>query len=634
MTTAKIQKRRFKEGPLASTFMVDNKKLKTCIRCRQHKTKCDAWLTRPVPCSHCNKKNLKCTLDVINNKQKKSTDVIEKLTDEVHGLREAVDALISNRNRVIRAFAPKRETTNTPSPASVAAQRSPSLSEIQGCINLAESNPSYLAFENDEIEKKEFTINSNLNTDFVSISKEEAIAHLRNYENNFNKFLPIFPDDFFITIDVPKFVNENELLFWCIILTSHLNQNLPHQYFRLCEHIKSLVVEKCWLQTPRSVYTLSSLLILTSWPLPTSPSGNFSDNLSIKFISLMRSLSLQFGLHKLEFIEEFSHKTKMNISNEVNLNNIIRERIYKFIGINSNYWLINLGLSNNNFNGFQKDYILSNSSIGNKVGATAEDNHINSLLKISLVQSKMNENLNELVKNDDPTSKLIYLNMFEIILNDISLILNSNRMIQLSIELSKLQLYVYSFSDLNVDVHEYKLYIKRALASCYVTLNLFEEEFPHITNIYQLPIHFKSLIELCCLIMLRVYKSPLLDSEKDYVLLKKNFNRAYEILSRNVIKTPWYNLNSRFIHILKKVNELDNVDIIARNSDSFFLISKMKDHLVSSLRYELIWYIYGSIKMVKCDLEMIDWKIYGLDDSRGQHKEVIDYLKRNHSIFM
>ena len=56
----------------------------------------------------------------------------------------------------------------------------------------------------------------------------------------------------------------------------------------------------------------------------------------------MKSLAYQFGLHKLEFIDEFSHKTKMNISREINLNNLIRERIYKFVNVISNYWMINL----------------------------------------------------------------------------------------------------------------------------------------------------------------------------------------------------------------------------------------------------------------------------------------------------
>ena len=76
----------------------------------------------------------------------------------------------------------------------------------------------------------------------------------------------------------------------------------------------------------------------------------------------MKSLAYQFGLHKLEFIDEFSHKTKMNISREINLNNLIRERIYKFVNVISNYWMINLGVSNNNYNGFTQDYIINKSS--------------------------------------------------------------------------------------------------------------------------------------------------------------------------------------------------------------------------------------------------------------------------------
>ena len=70
----------------------------------------------------------------------------------------------------------------------------------------------------------------------------------------------------------------------------------------------------------------------------------------------MKNISLQLGLHRSLFIDEFSHKTEINVSDELKLNNLIRERIYKFININSNYCLIYAGLSHLNYNGFQQDY--------------------------------------------------------------------------------------------------------------------------------------------------------------------------------------------------------------------------------------------------------------------------------------
>ncbi|KAF6060591.1 hypothetical protein FOB64_006784 [Candida albicans] len=217
------------------------------------------------------------------------------------------------------------------------------------------------------------------------------------------------------------------------MLTSLLNQKqMYHEYQCLAEHVKYLVVKKCWLNTPRSVYVISSLLILTTWPLPNYK-NNIEDNISVKFISTMKSLSYQFGLHKLEFINEFSHKTKMNLSQEINSNNLIRERIYKFVNVVSNYWMINLGISNNNYNGFTQDYIInkaSNIDIYKMDEFDEPDQYINCMLKISMIQSKLNENMNNLIgdsnesilllPNQANTSKLINFNMFEIIINDLN----------------------------------------------------------------------------------------------------------------------------------------------------------------------------------------------------------------------
>ncbi|KAK6458832.1 putative transcription factor [Scheffersomyces xylosifermentans] len=661
------------------------KVLKSCVRCRKHKTKCDAADTNPLPCTHCAKKSVNCTLEVITTQANRSTiDIVEKLAGEVEDLKVVLDKMLSRKNEMInlliergnqmRAIAEKelqekqQKEQVAPPPYRKSRSVTPPVSDIQSCINSPEEYrvpatapvDHEIAF-NDGDSSQRFTIASNRMIDPLTISLSTARLLFSNYERNFNQFLPIFPDNFFQDIDLVSFQAENDLLFWCIINVSYLNNPVEQSassYRVVTEHIKSLVVEKCWLQTPRSVYVISSLLILTTWPLPNNTS-KITDNLCVKFISTMKSLSLQFGLHKLEFIDEFSHKTKMNISQEVNLNNMIRERIYKFININSNYWLINLGLSNNNYNGFTQDYIINKATNVDIFNKTNEgDQYINSLLKISMIQSKLNENMNDLIGSTSDSSlllpnqlnisKLINFNMFEIIIDDLNKILvrddNSvvlNNLIKISIEFTKLQLFVYSLSKSDITVDEYKQYINKILTSCLI---IFSSQFEdNSLNFNQLPIHYKFPIKLALFFMIRVFKSPILSSLGDYKLVKEKFNQMYNnILMGGKNHSEWSFLNARLIKVIQKFNEVDNCYIISkmqrRNEKnqlvpSFFLINQMKSYLILSLNYELIWLVYeNENKNSKTDRNITDinWDNFGI---KGNKKEFVDYIKSNESIF-
>ncbi|EGW32027.1 putative transcription factor [Spathaspora passalidarum NRRL Y-27907] len=623
------------------------KVLKTCVRCRQHKTKCDAITTNPFPCSHCFKKNLSCKLDMVTTKRTTHTNVVnnevyEKLTNEVEDLKVVLDKLIERRNNMVKLLIQRGAAIQK-------ENMTPSVSQIQSCIQTPEDipmTPTITASPTSDA----FVISTNKSVAPIALTHKQAHILFNNYESNFNKYLPIFPDEFFTSLDLVKFNQENELLFWCIVFTSYLNNPIPNcsdNYKVLAEHIKSLVVEKCWFQTPRSVYVISSLLILTTWPIPNN-SGKIGDHLAIKFISTMKSLSYQFGLHKLEFIDEFSHKTKMNISKDINLNNLIRERIYKFININSNYWLISLGLSNNNYNGFTQDYIINKSSNIDIYKDTSPcDHYINSMLKISMIQAKLNENMNVLLNdtnesimmmpNQINTTKLINFNMFEIILNDLSKMLGKHdyldNLISVSIEYSKLQLFIYSLSQSDITILEYKKYITKIVNCSFTILTLVKD-----LQFNQLPAYYKLPIEFSLLILIRIFKSPILNSYSDYQFVKNLINQFYKIIFSD---SKWRFINSKLAKIVSKFDKLDNLFIIDKMKDvngnpSFFLVNKMKNYLCFSLNYELIWLIFERERSDKMDEQskgnkVINWDTFGISDD---NYDFINYIKSNESVFI
>lgn len=652
------------------------KVLKTCVRCRQHKTKCDALVTNPMACTHCRKKKATCMLDTITkNANRPLSDTLERLSNDVEVLSAHVERLIARKLTMIDLLAkatgtvptaltgpaePGRKRAKNAAPGAETlsetqyetlrgfefrkppADPTPPVSQIQLVLALPVLLPEYQLPE--LLRTDLFCTSANGEVAPFSLLIDEAHILLKNYETNFNPILPILPEDFFNTINFFTFIQENELLFWCIMLVSYLNTPLPGlatKYQHLGQHIPELVVAKCWLLTPRLVYTIAALLVLTTWPLPNNRL-KISDNVLVKYISVMKLLALQFGLHKLEFILEFSHKTDVNVAREVNLNDLIRERMYKFININLNYWLIFLGLSNTNYNGFTQDYIINQATTKDLSTPRSDtDLYLNMLLKVSMVQLKLNCNMNDLIAADSEafpggdsvfsgyqanTARAINLHAYETILGDLQ---NHWRfpkgwaqMIGTSLEYLKLQVYIYLFAPQPlVTVAEYKRCVVRAVALLFAIVDALVELG---LSYAQLPVHYRFPVELAVEVLLRVYKLPLLDLVNDYQLVKSKFRQAMEY----IVDPRWLFATQRLALILRKFDAVDNRFIVAQ-LPLFFLIRRMKNYLVSSLTFEMIWIIYEYEKVGTNTPEAdVDWKVHGV-----ANEGVMQFFLRNELIF-
>ncbi|GEQ67368.1 hypothetical protein JCM33374_g1032 [Metschnikowia sp. JCM 33374] len=612
------------------TLVKGEKILKSCIRCRHNKTKCDALMTSPFPCSYCSKKNLPCKLDV-TRPPKREQDVTEKIVYEVQELHRKLDSVISSKARLVQKLMHDSQIELPSSP--------PEISQIQHVFGESPVTPTE-APEPVVIYPTptrslpgSFTINSSKTTNPVCISYERAVSLFRAFESKFCPYLPILPSSFFQK-NLHDIHEESGLLFWSIMVTSLLTEGTSNEYSNVAIHVQNLVVVDCWYNTPRSLYTLVALLVLTTWPLPDNRTSQIQDSYTVKYISLMKSLALQFGLHKLTFIEEFSKKTNMELHAEADVNHTLRERIYKYVNINSNYWLVYLGLSTSNYNGFHQDFIINraaNFDIFKQGDFLQQDNFINSLLKVSLVQSKMNETMNSSVKGSSQVSKLIHLNMFEQILdgykNETSPLMK-DELISLSLEFSKLQLYIYYLSKNDLTVSEYRAVIYRTLSCCKAVLDLFEKHFGNCSNYFSIPIHYRFSVDLVSLTLLQIHSSPLLVSVKHYHEVKAQFLRSYKIVT-NDGNTEWMNLNQKFLTIIRKFDGCDKTKVLALKSkkNSFFVIDKMADYLVSSLHYESLWQVFQSEKMGELSGEVsINWSLFGLDPENKQHKDIMEYV--------
>lgn len=635
MVSIIMQKRRNLVVP--KSLVKGERVLRLCTRCRNKKTKCDAVSTRPYPCTYCAKKNLVCVLDITHT-SKRSHDLTERLICDVQDLHRRLDLVVSRKAKLVEQFLQKKANQ-------VASPATPPVVQIQTVLNSPDQHPKDpVSIYIDPIPtlclSESFSIHSNQTSVPWSLSHERAKQLFTNFENNFSSHLPVLPKSFFVK-NLHDVHAESDLLFWSIIVTSLINSGSSKEYFQLAVHVQNLVVVNCWFNTPRSLYSLVALLILTTWPLPDDHASKIQDSISVKYISLMKSLSLQFGLHKLNFIDEFSKKTNMEVDEEDEVNKTIRERIYKFVTINANYWLVYLGLSNSNYNGFHQDYIINqaaNIDIFKKEDFSEKDNFINSLLKVSLVQLRMNESMIDLMENPSKISKLIHLNMFENILNDYAQEaspLMKDNLIALSLEYSKLQLFIYYFSQVDITLKEYKHVLYRTVSCCRRILDLFEALFAEVKNFYQVPIYFRFSIELAALTLLDIHSCPLLESIEEYRTVKRMFLQSYMILTK--FNSPeWSQLSKKLFKIIAKYDSCDRAKLlqVKSHNNSFFLINRMTNYLVSGLHYELIWHIYQTEKMEsEVSFNDIDWTPFGLNKEISNHRNIIDYITHSGSIF-
>lgn len=610
------------------------KLFKSCRCCRANKTSCDSATKSPLPCTYCTKRNLPCLVDVAKPANR-DYDITSEMLCRVSDLHRQLDAVVVRKEALIRKLVEKQVQASVAPPSPV-----PSIDELQTAVFSPKLDTELERLFIDPIptrsQRDSFTIHSDLMSEAFTISYNDAKNLFDSFKTEYCIFLPVLPESFFKT-DLHEIYKDSDLLFWTIIVTAYITHGLTEDYHLLAAHVQNLVVVTCWFKTPRSLFSLVALLILTLWPLPNKDLYNIQDNIAIKYASLMKSMALQFGLHKLKFIDEFSKKTSVNIDTSAEINNTVRERIYKYVNVNSNYWLVYLGLSNSNYNGFHQDYTIdkaANFDLYKKEQFSETDNFINSLLKISLIQLKMNESMGDFLAKPDKVGKLIHLNMFEQILNGYlrpESPLFDHDLITLSLEFSKLQLYVYYLSESDINLTEYKGVIGRTVECCAVIIQVFGKSFSDRKVFQLIPIHYRFSIELAALVLLQIYSSPLLPTVQAYLDTKELFLKAHTIVTRDLrrLKKSFNVLQM----CLEKVDKCNTTLFWAEKSQkkSFFLVEKMAKYLVSASYYELLWSVYESERLSSKRIE-IDWSTFG-HNPELEKKEVISYFMESKSVF-
>lgn len=590
--------------------------LNTCVACRQRKIKCDASITKGNPCSQCSKKRRDCLLDAILEKAGNGHE-IEKLAKEVGSLRKRLDVLVARQNYAIRALQSKMVLNGKWSEREPSTRKAELNGEILGECPAGPVKTS----------EGGFTIRSNPGVPSMTLSTQEAKVCFKTYGLKFNKYLPIFPETFFERVEPETLYRKYELLFWCVVLTSFLGGDEVNTYTMLLEHIKVFVQEKVSDENPNSVEKLSSLLVLTTWPLPNPKGGLKEDYMQYKYVTMMRNIVSQLNIRRYTCGMYGKPTTSLL---DLEYNPLFWHRLYYFVHINSNhlYSLFGKDQDRSNRLDFEQGSLakkVEKDMLNETLSCTA-DKYVNSMLRFSFYQQKIvetvgNECSKDNVKNLDYI--LISLGMFERVIDSDTL---SRRLVfdgltKLNLAYLRLQIYVYIFANPVCSIEEYRGFVARAASTCKDTIEIMSQEFGCVIYFNQLLIHYRSILELATIVLLRILYSPFLRETNDYEGVKEKFQKLSNMLF-NGNNNHWSCFSHELLFLIEKTLKL------FEESPSTFLncgfsrrkVSKTGRYSLRNVTQELIYLIYSDFFlnnkiMEKKDTGDIEWIKFKLEEN-------------------
>lgn len=443
----------------------------------------------------------------------------------------------------------------------------------------------------------------------LSINKADEL-----HSTFLTKYLPYFP--IMSSNSATELFGQSQLLFWTVMLTASMSEPEPTLYMKLSTLIKQLAIETCWIRTPRSTHISQALLILCNWPLPNQ---KVLDDCSYRFVGLAKSLSYQLGLHRGEFIYEFT-RTQTSMPDAEKW----RTRTWLGIFFSENCWSSILGLPPNS----KPDYLTEKA----KKAEIYEDN-VDKTSEITSKESnkgkakETNGNANEISDNKMTLPKrfkqMLILADFQGKLCNImgtsvtspdGLMEPSYRSDALSVldkELEELNT-TYKFDTDDV-VNIYYLYI-RLMIYCFAFLpgTPAQDQLVYVNPAYtaatkivtlltqllkdqqliELPIYIRQSASYASLILFKLQLSPAL-SDKCFESARQSIvtiHRCY----RNQLSawaTVVENDISRTASMLEKLNFvlITHPEVLVEEAG---IISRMRSHMTGSLFYDLVWCVH------------------------------------------
>ncbi|CCK68680.1 Sef1p KNAG_0B02380 [Huiozyma naganishii CBS 8797] len=413
-------------------------------------------------------------------------------------------------------------------------------------------------------------------------------------------YLPFLPIMF--TNSATELYSQSQLLFWTVMLTACLSDSEPSLYVKLSSLIKQLAVETCWIRTPRSTHISQALLVLSMWPLPNQ---KVLDDCSYRFVNLAKSLSYQLGLHRGEFIWEFT-RTQTSMPNAEKW----RTRTWLGVYFAEICWASILGLPPTS----QVDYLVETAR-----SSEVETSEHNAAITeseetgVQPIKTKLPLRFKKMISLATYQLKLCNV-MGSSVSSPDGLVEPKDRAGSLSIlerELERLNKEQDYESD--IAVHIYYLYV-RLMVCCFAFLpgTPIEDQSHYVTEAYfcatktvtllnvlletksliSLPIYLRQSVSFAALILFKLQLNPLMINR--YLNSTRQSIVTVHRLFRNQL-TAWAtgveNDISRTATMLEKLNMvlITHPEVF---TEEVGIISRIRSHLTGSLFYDLVWCVH------------------------------------------
>lgn len=535
----------------------------SCTHCRQHKIKCNASERFPKPCSRCERMDLKCEIDPEFRPKKGSQ--IQSLRNDVDELRSKIALLTKNEGLIAQAL-------QTPTTTAVKQEEKPLVTKQDlpplpaHVVTSVNTTPLLQPTVPIDTAVKEFCLGD------VKISLEKASELHERFVQHYLPYLPIME-----TNDPIELYHQSQLLFWTVMLTGCLSDPEPTLYISLAALIKQLAIETCWIRTPRSTHIVQALLILGTWPLPNQ---KVLDDCSYRFIGLAKSLSLQLGLHRGKFIQEFS-RTQVELQDAEKW----RTRSWLAVFFSEQFWSSNLGLPPS----LQTDYLLEQARVDQNL-----PKNFRCLLCLAIFQSKLVNVMGLSVTSPD------------------GLMEPRNRAGALLILERELERLAYKLQIDDIVVEIYYLYVKLMVClfaflpetpsedqTKYVTIGYIAatrivtlmSQLLESRQLTEYPIYVRQAVTTAAFVLFRLHLTPYLlpkyiDSARQSVVtvhrLFRNMLAAWKDVENDI---------SRTATVLEKLNfaMITHPELFTEEEG---IIVRMRSHLTGSLFYDLVWDIH------------------------------------------
>ena len=575
-------------GGLSSGGLSKTRPIRSCTHCRQQKIKCNASETYPEPCSKCKKMDRECRVDPFFKPQKGGQ--VQSLREDLSTLKHQVEylqkresllasavakanpnsSLISNGDK--RYSSPSAIDISTPSEKSILKGNRANDSVLRTTIASLTSTPtstsrSPLTQPTAPSPVNEFVVGN------VVLSAERAEQLHKRFMDTFLLYLPMMQSN-----SALELYQQSELLFWTVCLTASLAEPEPGLYNQLCGLIKQMAIEACWINTPRSTHIVQALLILGTWPLPNE---KVLDDCSYRFIGLAKSLGMQLGLHRGEFIYEFS-RTQVSLPDAVKW----RTRTWVSIFFMEQVWSANLGLPPN----ISLDYLVD-------VARSDESapKSFRSLIGLSIFYSKLVKLMGNSITSPDglieSKNRFALLEIMELDLERLvqEIEIREHTAVEIYYLYIKLMICCFAFLPGPNEDDQAKYVVTAFHTGTRIVTKI--SGLVERRQIIEYPIYIRQAVSFAAFVLFRLHLSPLLLPQ--YVESARQSVVTVHRLFRNML-TAWKDVENDISRTAKVLEKLNFVIITHPYllTKAPGIITRMRSHLTASMFYELIWAVH------------------------------------------